>query len=174
MMKNTKIYNIGYINGYLDTFSRINSQTNHNCNAELCVEEKNNRLLSDVLDKMFSDIDDVQLTLTPIDNIEQFLIKNLKYWFFEFQSGFSHSRCIKEEQTIEFSSMFEKIGFTLADEKEQEEFLMEFTSLLLETIKPTKAFTLTVTTQAYYACDSLDIIFENETEVYNLWFTVDD
>ncbi len=172
-VKSNKEYDLKLINDYLDVFSQINNWSNHGCTFELNCMQKNGQSFSNVLDNMFSDFDDVQLEISQIDDIKYFLIKELENWFFEFQRNSEYvSDSDYEKDNIIY--IVRKICFTLANETTRKEFLNKFVLLLIGTVRPKKSYKLDVITKSYYACVSLDIIFENEDEIYNLHLSIDD
>ncbi|GAA3511730.1 hypothetical protein GCM10022393_26810 [Aquimarina addita] len=160
-----RIYNLGYINGWLANMARINDKTNHGYDFRLTKFEKTDQSLEEQLSVIFDPIC-TSFNLEKIKNPREYLIKSmLEYWFFEFQEK-------------PFSNIFlsdRKNNFSLSDDDWKKEWVEEFLEVLLYTVSSDETYHLTVgKTKGFYVCASSEIIFVNKQEIFHLHFSVSD
>lgn len=160
-----RIYNLGYINGFLSSIARMNDKTNHGYDFRLTKHDKIDSSQKEILDSIFNPICE-SYELDKIESPKEFIINNIKeFWFFEFQ----------EKEFSNISLVDSRNDFSLSDEEWKHEWIVEFVDLLLITASSNQAYNLKVgKTKGFYVCSSSEIIFENESEIYHLHFSVSD
>ncbi len=160
-----RIYNLGYLNGWLANMARINDKTNNGFDFSLQFINKEDQNLSKILDPMFQNVAE-NYQLEEISNPQIFVSKEMiNNWVYEYQPKSYETLILKDERG----------DFSLSDDEWKKEWVDEFVSLMFATMNPTRTFRISFENiKGFYACDSLDMVFENETEVYRLHFSLSD
>ena len=159
-----KIYNFGYINGFLSSIARINDKTNHGYDFRLTKLDKKDKLLKENLHTIFNPICE-SFELEKIENPKNLVTNIIEFWFFEFQKKDFSNICLLDNGN----------NFSLSDDEWKQEWIEEFVDLLLFTVSSNVAYNLKVgKTKGFYVCSSSEIIFENDKEIYHLHLSVSD
>jgi hypothetical protein len=160
-----KTYNLGLINGWLKAVARFNDKTNNQYEFYLAPFGEEGKSLTENLDGLFNPICE-SYELEEIKAPEEFLMRTIiASWFFEYQEkGDSH-----------YVLMDKGKDFSLSYDSWKEEWVQEFGDLLLQTLNATKVYNLIVgPTKSFYVCDSIEVIFETDDDVYHLHLSISD
>lgn len=160
-----RIYNLGYINGWLSNIARINDKTNHGYDFRLTKFENKDISVQEKLNSIFNPICE-SFELEKIENPKEYLTKSIiEFWFFEFQE--------KEYRNIFLVD--KRNDFSLSDADWKQEWVDEFVDLLLFTVSSNEVYNLKVgKTKGFYVCSSSEVIFVNDAEIYHLHLSVSD
>lgn len=155
--------NATFLSGWLKAISSINNKVNHEYDFTLETFPKYDSL-EQVLTVQFQDIFssfEIQQVDTPMEHLPELI----NPWFFAFQEKHPGSHCLNDKQG----------AFALSHSMERQEWINEFTNLLLSIESEVKVYTLEQTeTKGFYACQSTDIIIEGKEQIYHLHFSVSD
>lgn len=147
-MKNTD-YELGFLNGVLETFSRFNNKTNQGHDFRLSSFEKEKDLLKSVENNFKNISESIKLI-----KIEENHFEYLKNALFQNLFGYQHdSLCLEDP----------KKAFSLFDKSFQDDFLIDILNVFYEMVEPKNLYYVRIENlKKYYANSYIDIVIESE------------